>query len=216
MVHQNLHKRNYTNLYAIGLSVLLFMFTLCLNLCKTIVCCSLLFTFLTFTINGIATMLGNKKAFIITLLCISISFVFVLLYSKPYCMHGKPIHGIIVASYLSLWLASLLGVKVFLKLKSRYSFPVSNGISLGVYALVDGLAMSLFFTTKFSMSRVLLIAYKEMLYKSIFSLCISSILFIVWYYKPFLKTKLLMLYDCIGTVFSFKEGRQVKKTIVKS
>ncbi|AWN81972.1 hypothetical protein DK880_00658 [Candidatus Cardinium hertigii] len=212
MVHKSLHNRKYTNLYAIGLSIFLFMLTLCLNLCKTIVCCSLLFTFLAFTINGITIVQGSKKAFSITLLCIGISFT--LLYSKPYCIHGKPIDGIVLASYLSLWLASLVGVKAFLKLRPYYSFPVSNGISLGIYALVDGLAMSVFFTAKFPISRVLLIAYKEIQYKSIFSFFLCFTLFMIWYYKTFLERRFLMLSGFIRKAFFLKKAHKLIKGLL--
>ncbi|MGI2257683.1 hypothetical protein ACRRVD_04110 [Candidatus Cardinium hertigii] len=172
---------------------LLFASVLCMNFTSKIVYCALLFTFLTFILNRIANSHGHQKATISILLSTTTSLG--LLYDKQYCIAGKPIPGLIGTSLLAILVAGYIGFKIFLKLKARYSFIVSNFISLLIAAFVDHLIMGLFFTKKFPMHKVWLICYKETAYTTLFacvvSLCLAAILYVKVFYS---KIKTLYLF----------------------
>lgn len=159
---------------------LLFASVYSINYTSKVVYCALLFTFLTLILNGIANSYGHRKATISMLLSTTASLG--LLYDKQYCIAGKPIGGLIVTSLFAICIAAYIGVKLFLKLKAKYSFVVSSFISLLISAFVDHVIMGLFFTKEFPMGKVWLIFYKETIYTTLFAcviyLCLIAILYV--------------------------------------
>ncbi|MGI2298571.1 hypothetical protein ACRRVB_02075 [Candidatus Cardinium hertigii] len=159
---------------------ILFASVFCMNFTSKVVYCALLFTFLTFILNSIANGHGHRKA--TTSILLSTTTSFGLLYHKQYCIAGKPIGGLIGTSLFAILVAGYIGFKLFLKLKARYSFVVSNFISLLLAALVDHLIMALFFIKEFPIDKVCLIFYKETTYTTFFTcvvcLCLAAILYV--------------------------------------
>ncbi|WP_342265375.1 hypothetical protein [Cardinium endosymbiont of Philonthus spinipes] len=180
-MYKNLN--NYV--YKLGL---LFACTLSINFTNKIVYCALLFTALTVVLNSIAKWHGSKKAAISILLCSATSFAF--LYDKQYYISGKLIHGLILTSLCAILVASYIGLKLFLKLQTRYGFAASNCISLFISSLVDHLIMGLFFTRVFPIRKVWLIVYQETAYIYLFSAAIYLGSAIILYAKPaYIKVK---------------------------
>jgi hypothetical protein len=69
---------------------------------------------------------------------------------------------------------------VFQKLGNRFSFVISNALSIAVGAIIDGFVMGLFFiiNNNFSYTRVLAIFTREVSYKIIYGLAISAAMLI--------------------------------------
>lgn len=153
---------------------LLFVCTLCMNLTNKIVYCALIFTCLITILNSMAKCHGSKKSMVSIVL--SSIMACGLLYNKPYMIGGKPINGLIIASLSSILIASYMGHKLFLKLTAKYSFSLSNLISLWMAGLVDHLIMGIYFINIFPMHKVWLIFCKEtgytMLFGSVVYLCL--------------------------------------------
>jgi len=164
---------------------LLFASVYAINFTSKVVYCALLFTFLTYILNVIANNHGYWKATISILLSTTTSLG--LLYDKQYSIAGKPIDGLVITSLFSILVAAYIGLKLFLKLKSRYSFPVSNFISLFIAGFVDHLIMGLFFTKEFPIGKIWLIFYKEITYTTLFAciiyLCSDAILYVKVFYS---------------------------------
>lgn len=167
------------NLY-IALTIILGVFTYLLNFFNKIAECSLVFVFLALTVNIIAETFGKQKAMRAIVLCIVVSFG--LLWNLNYYIDGRVINGLVLASLLSVLLSTYCGMSLFLKLKSAHnfynSFYVRNFISLTVCAIVDGVVMAGFFINQFSASRVLLIFFKEVSFKCIYSLIACIFIFV--------------------------------------
>ncbi|CCM10381.1 Putative uncharacterized protein [Cardinium endosymbiont cEper1 of Encarsia pergandiella] len=159
---------------------LLFASVYSINFTSKVIYCALLFTFLTHILNVIANGHGHRKATISILFSTTTSLG--LLYHKQYCISGKPIDGLITSSLFAILVAAYIGLKLFLKLKAKYSFLVSNFISLLIAAFVDHLIMGLFFSKEFPMGKVWLIFYKETTYTTLFAclicLCSALILYV--------------------------------------
>ncbi|CAH2559649.1 Uncharacterised protein family UPF0758 [Cardinium endosymbiont of Oedothorax gibbosus] len=176
----NIMNKNLNNyFYKLGL---LFASTLCMNFTNKLVYCSLIFTFLMLILNCIAKCHGSKKATISIILCTSTSLA--LLCNKQYYIAGKLIRGLIPASLCAILIASYIGFKLFLKLKARYGFTISNCISLYISALVDHLIMGIFFTRIFPIHKIWLMIYKETAYTCLFTVVVYLCSVTVLYAKP--------------------------------
>ncbi|ABV73484.1 hypothetical protein A1E_02700 [Rickettsia canadensis str. McKiel] len=171
---------NNDRLYLL-LTFVLFVLTLLLNFYSKISYCSLIFTFLAFTVNIISESQGYKKAIKSVILCTSASFAFAILYNMKYYIYGEPLTGLIFASLLSVFISSYISLIFFLKRKLQHSFLTRNFKSLLSHAFIDGLVMSIFFTSKFPMHRVLSIFYKETAYKLVYS-CLLHLFILTTFY----------------------------------
>ncbi|OZG32101.1 hypothetical protein [Rickettsia endosymbiont of Culicoides newsteadi] len=171
------------NKFYMPLVTLLCIFTYLLNFFNKIAQCSLVFVFLTLTVNIISELYGKKKAMIAVVLSTIVSFG--LLWNLDYYINGYAIKGVVFAAFVSVLLSTYCSTSVFLHLKSAsaYSFNTRNFISLIVCAIVDGVVMLGFFINIFSTSRVLSIFYQEVLFKCLYSLaayiCIFAGLYLV-------------------------------------
>ena len=108
-----------------------------------------------------------KKAFIGNLL--SCLFALAIFWNKVYLIRGNPVHGLCIASYLSIFLSFSLT----LGLVHRF-----HSIVLPVLAAIifDAALMGIFFIPLFSMERIISIFFQEVLWKSFyFGLILSSI-----------------------------------------
>ena len=169
---------NNNRLYLL-LTFVLFVLTLLLNFYSKISYCSLIFTFLAFTVNIISESQGYKKAIKSVILCTSASFA--ILYNMKYYIYGEPLTGLIFASLLSVFISSYISLIFFLKRKLQHSFLTRNFKSLLSHAFIDGLVMSIFFTSKFPMHRVLSIFYQETAYKLVYSCSLHLFILTTFY-----------------------------------
>ncbi|WP_250311163.1 VUT family protein [Rickettsia endosymbiont of Oedothorax gibbosus] len=158
------------NKFYMPLVTLLCIFTYLLNFFNKISQCSLVFVFLTLTVNIISELYGKKKAMIAVVL--STIVIFGLLWNLDYYINGCVIKGVASATFVSVLLSTYCSTSVFLHLKSAltYSFNNRNFISLIVCAIIDGIVMLGFFINIFPATRVLSIFYQEVLFKCVYSL----------------------------------------------
>ena len=98
----------------------------------------------------------------------------------PYYIDGQIINGLVFASFVSLIISTYWSSLFFNNLKEKYSFLLTNFISIFIAAVIDGFVMGLFFliNNKFSILRIIDIFVREISYKTIYDLAFSIILFI--------------------------------------
>lgn len=178
--------RSRSNKFYLSLTALSIIFTFLLNFYTKISECSLMFTFLACTLNGISLLYGTKRALKTIILSVSISFA--LLWNLKYYIYGELINGLVFASLLSVIVSSYIGLNLFSRLKLKYNFYVSNFISLLLYAVVDGIVMSLFFINIFSVNRVFSIFSYEVAYKCVYALVACVCMIVLSYLHKQFKT----------------------------
>lgn len=157
---------------------LLCALTYLLNFCTKIYQCALAFTIIAITINVITLLCGKSNALKGIVFAITISFT--LLWKLPYYIDGKIVNGLVFASFSSVMISMYWSVFVFQKLGSRFSFVISNVLSLSVGAIIDGFLMGLFFVINknFSYTKIIDIFTREVSYKMVYSLAISAVVLI--------------------------------------
>ena len=171
MINKTINNKLYFG--SIGLLCAL---TYLLNFCTKIYQCALAFTIIAITINVVTFLCGKSKA--LKGLAFAIMISFSLLWRLPYYIDGKIINGLVFASFSSVMISIYWSASVFQKLESRFSFVISNALSIAVGAIIDGFVMGLFFTinNNFSYTRVLDIFTREVSYKMIYGLAISAVM----------------------------------------
>ena len=172
MINKIIENRLY-----IGSSLLLCFLTYLLNYCTAIYQCALIFTIIAITINTTTAICGRFKSLIGLVIAIVISFV--LLWKIPYYIDGHIVNGLVFASFLSLMISLYWSTSALQKFSSKFSFVVSNALSLIIAALIDGLIMTLFFVfnNNFTYSRILDIFSRELSYKIFYGFLASIIIF---------------------------------------
>jgi len=137
-----------------------------LNSFNTIQSCSLFFSLFTFHLLSFSDKNGLKPAFFLH----SLSVVLNLLwnFNETYYIHGKPITGLFVASYLSLFLSLSAGLYSF-EFRKRRNDYLGYGLSAFLTSVLDGLFMIVFFIPIYSMNRVLEIFFKEVGWKTFYT-----------------------------------------------
>jgi len=171
-------KNNKLYFSSIGL---LCSFTYLLNCCTAIYQCALIFTAIAITTNIITSIYGKSKALKGLVLSILVSFA--LLWKLPYYIDGKLVNGLVFASFSSVMVSMYWLVSIFQMLRRKYNFVISNALSLGVAALIDGLIMGVFFIINngFTYAKILNIFKRELFYKGLYGLVASVIIAIAFY-----------------------------------
>ncbi len=157
------------------LTIVTGILTYTLNLFNKISECSIIFTILAFTINITTEIFGKEKAIQSIILSVITSFVLMLNYN--YYIGGRLIHGLIPASLIATLTSAYVGIHFLLALKKisgiYNNFYARVFVSLIAYAVTDGLVMAMFFINQFPLHKVMLIFYKEVLFKIEYSLILS-------------------------------------------
>ena len=175
MINKTINNKNKLYFCSVGLLCAL---TYLLNFCTKISQCALVFTIIAITINAVTFLFGKSKA--LKGLAFAITISFVLLWKLPYYIDGKIVNGLVFASFSSVMISMYWSASVFQKLGNRFSFVISNALSIAVGAIIDGFVMGLFFiiNNNFSYTRVLDIFTREVSYKIIYGLAISAVMLI--------------------------------------
>lgn len=168
-----------TNKLYIASILLLCALTYLLNYCTTIYQCALVFTIIAITVNIMTVMGGRFKSLTGLVSAIIISFAF--LWKLPYYIDGRLVNGLAVASFSSLIISLYFSVSVFARFYSRFGFVITNALSLGIAAIIDGFIMGLFFVinNNFSYARIMDIFNRELSYKMFYGVLASILIFIV-------------------------------------
>lgn len=172
MINKIIENRLY-----IGSSLLLCALTYLLNYCTAISECALVFTMITITVNLITFTCSKSKS--LKGLAFAIVVSFTLLMQLPYYIDGSIVNGLIFASLSSLMISLYWSTSALQKFSSKFSFVVSNTLSLIIAAIIDGILMSLFFAVNknFSYLRILDIFSRELSYKILYGFLASIIIF---------------------------------------
>ena len=172
MINKIIENRLY-----IGSSLLLCALTYLLNYCTAISECALVFTMITITVNLITFTCSKSKG--LKGLAFAIVVSFTLLMQLPYYIDGSIVKGLIFASLSSLMISLYWSTSALQKFSSKFSFVVSNTLSLIIAAIIDGILMSLFFAVNknFSYLRILDIFSRELSYKILYGFFASIIIF---------------------------------------
>jgi hypothetical protein len=97
----------------------------------------------------------------------------------PYYIDGSIVNGLIFASLSSLMISLYWSTSALQKFSSKFSFVLSNTLSLIIAVIIDGILMSLFFAVNknFSYLRILDIFSRELSYKILYGFLASIIIF---------------------------------------
>ncbi len=172
MINKIIRNRLY-----IGSSFLLCTLTYLLNYCKAISECALVFTIIAITVNVITYIWGKANSLQAIALAITVSFA--LLMKLPYYIDGHLVSGLAFASLSSLMVSLYCSTLAFQKFHGRFSFVLSNALSLMIAATIDGMFMSLFLAVNnhFSHLRVLDILVRELSCKAFYGFIASATIF---------------------------------------
>jgi hypothetical protein len=172
MINKIIRNRLY-----IGSSFLLCVLTYLLNYCKSISECALVFTIIAITVNVITYIWGKANSLQAVALAITVSFA--LLMKLPYYIEGHLVNGLVFASLSSLMVSLYCSTLAFQRFHSKFSFVLSNALSLIIAGIIDGILMDLFFAfnNNFGYARILDILVKELSYKAFYGFISSATIF---------------------------------------
>lgn len=172
MINKIIRNRLY-----IGSSFLLSVLTYLLNYCKSILECALVLTIIAITVNLITYIWGKANSLQAIALAITVSFA--LLMKLPYYIDGHIVSGLVFASLSSLMVSLYCSTLAFQRFHNRFSFVLSNALSLIIAGIIDGILMDLFFSfnNNFGYARILDILVRELSYKAFYGFIFSATIF---------------------------------------
>ncbi len=171
-----INKITLNKLY-IASTLLLCILTYLLNYCTAIYGCALVFTIIAITVNATTVLYGRFKGLIGVGFAVVVSFA--LLWKLPYYIDGRLVNGLVVASFSSLIVSLYFSSSALTRFYSRFGFVITNALSLGIAAIIDGFIMGLFFVinNNFSYARIMDTFNRELSYKILYGLLASAIIF---------------------------------------
>ena len=173
-----INKITLNKLY-IASPLLLCILTYLLNYCTAIYGCALVFTIIVITVNATTVLYGRFKGLI------GLSFVaiisFALLWKLPYYIDGSLVNGLVIASFSSLIVSLYFSSSALTRFYSRFGFAITNALSLGIAAIIDGFIMGLFFVinNNFSYARIMDTFNRELSYKMFYGILASFLIFTI-------------------------------------
>ena len=171
-----INKITLNKLY-IASTLLLCILTYLLNYCTAIYGCALVFTIIAITVNATTVLYGRFKGLIGVGFAVVVSFA--LLWKLPYYIDGSLVNGLVIASFSSLIVSLYFSSSALTRFYSRFGFVITNALSLGIAAIIDGFIMGLFFVinNNFSYARIMDTFNRELSYKILYGLLASAIIF---------------------------------------
>jgi len=172
-------KRIITDKLYIASTLLLLVLTYLLNQCKVIYECALVFTAIAITVNATTVLYGRFKGLIGLSFAAIISFA--LLWKLPYYIDGSLVNGLVIASFSSLIVSLYFSSSALTRFYSRFGFVITNALSLGIAAIIDGFIMGLFFVinNNFSYARIMDTFNRELSYKMFYGILASFLIFTI-------------------------------------
>jgi len=173
-----INKITLNKLY-IASTLLLCILTYLLNYCTAIYGCALVFTIIVITVNATTVLYGRFKGLIGLSFAAIISFA--LLWKLPYYIDGRLVNGLVVASFSSLIVSLYFSSSALTRFYSRFGFVITNALSLGIAAIIDGFIMGLFFVinNNFSYARIMVTFNRELSYKMFYGILASFLIFTI-------------------------------------
>lgn len=173
-----INKITLNKLY-IASTLLLCILTYLLNYCTAIYGCALVFTIIVITVNATTVLYGRFKGLIGLSFAAIISFA--LLWKLPYYIDGSLVNGLVIASFSSLIVSLYFSSSALTRFYSRFGFVITNALSLGIAAIIDGFIMGLFFVinNNFSYARIMDTFNRELSYKMFYGILASFLIFTI-------------------------------------
>jgi|GEM_PF-1896850 len=173
-----INKITLNKLY-IASTLLLCILTYLLNYCTAIYGCALVFTIIVITVNATTVLYGRFKGLIGLIFAAIISFA--LLWKLPYYIDGSLVNGLVIASFSSLIVSLYFSSSALTRFYSRFGFVITNALSLGIAAIIDGFIMGLFFVinNNFSYARIMDTFNRELSYKMFYGILASFLIFTI-------------------------------------
>lgn len=173
-----INKITLNKLY-IASTLLLCILTYLLNYCTAIYGCALVFTIIVITVNATTVLYGRFKGLIGLSFAAIISFA--LLWKLPYYIDGSLVNGLVIASFSSLIVSLYFSSSALTRFYSRFGFLITNALSLGIAAIIDGFIMGLFFVinNNFSYARIMDTFNRELSYKMFYGILASFLIFTI-------------------------------------
>ena len=173
-----INKITLNKLY-IASTLLLCILTYLLNYCTAIYGCALVFTIIVITVNATTVLYGRFKGLIGLSFAAIISFAF--LWKLPYYIDGSLVNGLVIASFSSLIVSLYFSSSALTRFYSRFGFVITNALSLGIAAIIDGFIMGLFFVinNNFSYARIMDTFNRELSYKMFYGILASFLIFTI-------------------------------------
>ena len=173
-----INKITLNKLY-IASTLLLCILTYLLNYCTAIYGCALVFTIIAITVNATTVLYGRFKGLIGLSFAAIISFA--LLWKLPYYIDGSLVNGLVIASFSSLIVSLYFSSSALTRFYSRFGFVITNALSLGIAAIIDGFIMGLFFVinNNFSYARIMVTFNRELSYKMFYGILASFLIFTI-------------------------------------
>ena len=157
---------NNSKIYA-PLLLVVGMLMFLLNYCTKIALCSLVFTLLMFTVNTISKTFGFKRA--MQTITAYVGTNILLLNDYTYTINGQIFEYLVPASLLAVLFSAIASTKAVSLLETRIGFLKSSFVGFVTAAVVDGVAMSVYFANYLSASKIVSIFLKEASFKVIYA-----------------------------------------------
>ena len=172
-------KKITLNKLYIASTLLLCILTYLLNYCTAIYWCALVFTIIVITVNATTVLYGRFKGLIGLSFAAIISFA--LLWKLPYYIDGSLVNGLVIASFSSLIVSLYFSSSALTRFYSRFGFVITNALSLGIAAIIDGFIMGLFFVinNNFSYARIMDTFNRELSYKMFYGILATFLIFTI-------------------------------------
>lgn len=167
------------NNYKIYAPLVLVMGTLMflLNYCTKIAACAFVFTLLMLTVNIISKTFGFKRALQTISAYVGINILFLSDYN--YVVGGQTFEYLVPTSLLAVLFASAALMKTTSLLESKMGTIKSTFFGLVFAAVIDGIAMSVYFTNYLSASKICTIFLKEVSFKCLYAFVILAAIKII-------------------------------------
>lgn len=164
---------NNSKIYA-PLVLVMGMLMFLLNYCTKIALCSLVFTLLMFTVNAISKTFGFKRALMIISTYVGINILFLSDYT--YAINGQVFAYLVPTSLIAVLLASIASMRILSLFENRIGFAKSTFVALMAAAIIDGIAMSVYFMNYLPTSKIAFILLKEVSFKCLYALVLATVI----------------------------------------
>lgn len=148
-----------------------------LNYCTKIAACAFVFTLLMLTVNTIHKTFGFRRAFQTISAYVGINILFLSDYN--YIIGNRVFEYLVPTSLFAVLLASTVLMKTTSLLDDKIGVSKSAFLGLVFAAIIDGFAMSLYFTNYLSASKIIPIFLKEVSFKCLYAFVILAVIKII-------------------------------------
>jgi hypothetical protein len=130
-----------------------------------------------FTVNTISKLFGFKRAFQTIAAYVGINIL--LLSDYTYTINGRIFEYLVPASLLAVLFSAIASMKAVSLLETKIGFIKSSFVGFIAAAIIDGIAMSVYFTNYLSASKIASIFMKEASFKVVYAVALLAVVKLV-------------------------------------